>query len=106
MPEPAKTPLLYGRKHQNGLNVTTTVAMIAFHLGALLAFFFVDAGAIVTAAILYCLAGMLGIGMGYHRLLTHRGYKTNKPMEYFLTWCGTLGHATENAVSNSVVYCG
>ena len=33
---------------------------------------------------------MLGIGMGYHRLLTHRGYKTYKWVEYFLTWCGTL----------------
>jgi stearoyl-CoA desaturase (delta-9 desaturase) len=28
--------------------------------------------------------------MGFHRLLTHRGYKTPKWMEYFLTVCGTL----------------
>ena len=33
---------------------------------------------------------MLGIGMAYHRLLTHRGYKTYKWVEYFLTFCGTL----------------
>ena len=33
---------------------------------------------------------MLGIGMGYHRLLTHRGYKTYTGIEYALTWCGTL----------------
>ena len=33
---------------------------------------------------------MLGIGMAYHRLLTHRGYKTYKWVEYFLTICGTL----------------
>ena len=26
------------------------------------------------------------IGMGYHRLLTHRGYKTQSLVEYFLTW--------------------
>ena len=83
-------PLPYGRRHQKGLNVTTTIAMTAFHAGALLAFAFVDAGAIFVAAILYCVAGMLGIGMAYHRLLTHRGYKTYKPIEYFLTWCGTL----------------
>ena len=50
--------------------------MVGFHVGAAAAFFFVDAGAILAAAILYCVAGMLGIGMGYHRLLTHRGYKT------------------------------
>ena len=90
MPELARAALLYGRKHQNGLNVTTAVAMMGFHLGGLLAFFYIDVGAIVTAAALYCIAGMLGIGMGYHRLLTHRGYKTYKPIEYLLTWCGTL----------------
>ena len=28
--------------------------------------------------------------MSYHRLLTHRGYKTHKWVEYFLTICGTL----------------
>jgi stearoyl-CoA desaturase (delta-9 desaturase) len=33
---------------------------------------------------------MLGIGMAYHRLLTHRGYKTYKCIEYFLTMCGAL----------------
>ena len=82
--------LKYGRKYHTGLNVTTTIAMAAFHAGALLALFFIDAGAIAAAAILYCVAGMLGIGMGYHRLLTHRGYRTFKPVEYFLTWCGTL----------------
>ena len=58
--------------------------------GGLLALFYVDVGAILAAVMLYWLAGMLGIGMGYHRLLTHRGYKTYKPMEYSCTWCGTL----------------
>ena len=87
---PPRRALKYGRKHQKGLNITTTIAMVGFHVGALLAFFFVDLRAILTAGILYCIAGMLGIGMGYHRLLTHRGYKTYRPVEYFLTWCGTL----------------
>ncbi len=36
------------------------------------------------------MSGSLGIGMGYHRLLTHRGYKTPKWVEYFLTVCATL----------------
>jgi len=35
-------------------------------------------------------SGSLGIGMAYHRLLTHRGYKTPKWVEYFLTVCATL----------------
>jgi len=29
-----------------------------------------------SVRIVWGLAGSLGIGMGYHRLLTHRGYKT------------------------------
>jgi stearoyl-CoA desaturase (delta-9 desaturase) len=32
----------------------------------------------------------LGISMGYHRLHTHRGFKTSKLFEYFLAICGTL----------------
>ena len=79
--------LMYGRKYQQGINTITAVAMTAFHILAVAAFFFIDAGAIATAVALYFVAGMLGIGMAYHRLLTHRSYKTTKWMEYFLTWC-------------------
>jgi stearoyl-CoA desaturase (delta-9 desaturase) len=64
--------------------------MTVFHAGAVAALFFADAGAILAALVLYVVAGMLGIGMAYHRLLTHRGYKTYRWVEYFLTWCGTL----------------
>jgi stearoyl-CoA desaturase (delta-9 desaturase) len=39
---------------------------------------------------MYFFAINVGIGMCYHRLLTHRGYRTPKWMEYFLTTCGTL----------------
>lgn len=81
---------LYGRKNSKSINKVTAVAMTAFHIGAVAALFFIDTGAILAAAFLYWVAGMLGIGMGYHRLLTHRGYKTPKWVEYFLTFCGTL----------------
>ena len=86
----AHPTLMYGRKYQQGINVITAVAMTFFHIGAVAAFFYMDAGAILTAALLWVVAGSLGIGMSYHRLLTHRGYKTYKWIEYFLTWCGTL----------------
>ena len=80
----------YGRKHQRGTNWITTIALVVFHAGALAAFAFMDIGAMLVALVLYVVAGMLGIGMGYHRLLTHRAYKTPKTVEYFLTWCATL----------------
>jgi fatty-acid desaturase len=82
---------LYGRKASGGtLNLITVIAMAAFHVGAVAAFFFIDTGAILAMIVMWAVAGSLGIGMGYHRLLTHRGYKTPKWVEYFLTTCGTL----------------
>jgi stearoyl-CoA desaturase (delta-9 desaturase) len=69
---------------------TTTGFMILFHLGAVAALFVFSWKALGLAALLWWVSGSLGIGMGYHRLLTHRGYKTPKWVEYFLTVCGTL----------------
>jgi fatty-acid desaturase len=68
----------------------TTFFMAAFHIGALAAVFVFTWKAFLLAMVLWWVAGGLGIGMGYHRLLTHRGYKTPKWVEYFLTVCGTL----------------
>ena len=82
--------LMYGRKHQHGLNWITAIAMTGFHIGAVAALFYIDYGAMLAALLLYYAGGMLGIGMSYHRLLTHRSYKTTKFIEYFLTICGTL----------------
>ncbi len=81
---------LYGRKVSKGTNWITAIAMTAFHIGAVAAFFYFDWGAIVATLILWYVSGSWGIGMGYHRLLTHRGFKTPKWVEYFLTLCGTL----------------
>src|SRR4030095_12220899 len=69
---------------------TTTLFMIAFHVGALAGLFFFSWKALALATVLWWISGSLGLGMGYHRLLTHRGYKTPKWVEYFLTTCGTL----------------
>jgi fatty-acid desaturase len=69
---------------------STTIFMLLFHIGAVAALFFFSWKALAVAVLLWWVAGSLGIGMSYHRLLTHRGYKTTKWMEYFLTTCGTL----------------
>jgi fatty-acid desaturase len=78
------------RTFKAGLNWTTTSFMLLFHVGAIAALFFFSWKALAIAVVLYWVAGSLGIGMGYHRLLTHRGYKTPRWIEYFLTVCGTL----------------
>lgn len=66
------------------------IFLVVTHVGAVAALFFWSWPAILGAIILYWVAGSLGIGMGFHRLLTHRGYRVPKFVEYFLVTCGTL----------------
>jgi stearoyl-CoA desaturase (delta-9 desaturase) len=75
---------------RNEINWITAIFMAIFHVGALAAVFFFTWKALFVAVFLWWISGSLGIGMSYHRLLTHRGYQTPKWMEYFLTVCATL----------------
>jgi len=68
----------------------TTLVMVAFHVGAVTALFVFSWKALALSILLWWLTTGAGIGMGYHRLLTHRGYKTPKWVEYTLTLCGSL----------------
>lgn len=82
---------ILGRETQGKTrNWFTTLFMAAFHIGAIAALFCFSWKAFAVSAVLYVFAINLGIGMGYHRLLTHRGYTTPKWVEYFLAICGTL----------------
>ncbi len=69
---------------------SAAIFLAASHAAAIAALFFWSWPAIVCAVILYWMAGSLGIGMGFHRLLTHRGYQVPRLVEYFLVTCGTL----------------
>jgi sn-1 stearoyl-lipid 9-desaturase len=75
---------------KQNLNWITLSFMVIFHLGAVAALFMFSWKALLVTLVLWWVSGSLGIGMGFHRLLTHRGYKTPKPVEYFLTLCGLL----------------
>ncbi|HKZ77145.1 MAG TPA: fatty acid desaturase [Pyrinomonadaceae bacterium] len=77
-------------KQKEDINWGSGAFLVLFHVGALAALFFWSWPALITAVILYWIAGSLGIGMGYHRLLTHRGYHVPKIVEYFLVLCGSL----------------
>jgi stearoyl-CoA desaturase (delta-9 desaturase) len=72
------------------VNWLTTTIMAIFHAGAIAALFFFSWKALALVAVLWYISGSLGIGMGYHRLLTHRGYKVPRWVEYFLTTCAVL----------------
>ncbi len=66
----------------DGVNWLTASVMVLFHIGAIAALFFFTWKAFFLSIFLWWISGSLGIGMGYHRLLTHRGYKTPKWVEY------------------------
>src|SRR5437762_13878711 len=85
--------------HQ-GIRWPTTIWLITFHLSAVGALFYWSWRGLIVSVILAWLAGGVGVGMGYHRLLTHRSYRVPKLVEYLLTVCGTL--AFEGGPSNWV----
>jgi stearoyl-CoA desaturase (delta-9 desaturase) len=60
------------------------------HIGALAAFWTFSWTGLALVLLLNWVAGSLGIGCTYHRLLTHRGYTLPKPLEYLGTLCGML----------------
>jgi stearoyl-CoA desaturase (delta-9 desaturase) len=68
----------------------TAIFLVLTHAAAIAALFYWNWPAVITGVILYWVAGSLGIGMGFHRLITHRGYKVPKVVEYFLVTCGSL----------------
>ena len=72
------------------LNWSTIIAVAVFHILAVAALFTFSWANLAAAAILWWVAGSWGIGMGYHRLLTHRGFKAPRWLEFFLTACGSL----------------
>ncbi len=72
------------------MNWTTTIVLVLFHIGAVAALFMFSWKAFLVSAALYWMAVGWGISLGYHRLHTHRSYKTPLALEYFFALCGAL----------------
>ncbi len=67
----------HGRTFTQPVVWVTTFIMVAFHIDAVVALFFFSWHAFLLAMIFGGGEG-LGVGVGYHRLLTHRGYETHR----------------------------
>jgi fatty-acid desaturase len=72
------------------VNWVTMIAVAIFHVLTVVAFFYTTWSAVLLALTLHWICIGWGIGMGYHRLHTHRSYRTPRWLEYFLAVCGTL----------------
>ena len=57
---------------------------------AVVALFYTTWQAVAVAVVLHWICIGWGIGLGYHRLHTHRSYKTPKIVEYFFALCATM----------------
>lgn len=71
-------------------NWTNLTIVTSFHLLALVALFYFSWRNLAVMLVLNWMVASLGVGIGYHRLLTHRGFKTPKWLEYTLTVLGSL----------------
>src|SRR5438132_2889804 len=78
------------KEKAKGIKWNATIFMGLFHIGAVAALFMFSWQALLISILLWWITASLGVGMGFHRLLTHRGFRTPKLVEYFLTLCGTL----------------
>jgi fatty-acid desaturase len=87
-PSPATEPVHVSRYGK--LSMLTCVVLVWFHIQAFAAFWTFSWTNLSVALVLYWVSVGLGISMGYHRLHTHRGFKTFKLFDYFLAVCGTL----------------
>jgi fatty-acid desaturase len=69
---------------------TNFLIITSFHVLALVALFNFSWRNLAVFLLLSYMSESLGVGIGYHRLLTHRSFKAPKWLEYSLTALGTL----------------
>ena len=82
------TTMVFGNRSQ--IAWSTLIVMVVFHVLAIAAFFYMTFDAVLLAVVLHWTCIGWGIGMGYHRLHTHRSYKVPKLLEYFFALCAVL----------------
>lgn len=75
---------------QGGVNWKNVAILGIFHLAAVAAFFTFSWQNFAVLIVGNWIVGSLGVGLGYHRLLTHRSFRTPKWLEYALTLLGTM----------------
>jgi sn-1 stearoyl-lipid 9-desaturase len=75
---------------QHRVNWPIVANLTVHHIGAILALFSFSWTAFALTFFLHWIIGSLGITLGYHRLLTHRSFKTPKWLEYTIATLGCL----------------
>ena len=77
-------------KPHTGINWKNVAIVTSFHLLAIPALFTFSWQNLAALIIGNWIVGSLGVGLGWHRLLTHRSFQAPKWLEYILTIFGTM----------------
>jgi stearoyl-CoA desaturase (delta-9 desaturase) len=75
---------------RKGINWKNVTIIASFHLLAIPALFTFSWQNVAALIIGNWIVGSLGVGLGWHRLLTHRGFKAPKWLEYMLSTFATM----------------
>lgn len=75
---------------RTGINWKNVTIISSFHLLAIPALFTFSWQNVAALIIGNWIVGSLGVGLGWHRLLTHRGFKAPKWLEYTLSIFATM----------------
>jgi len=81
--------LTFTRAHRT-VNWKNLAIITSFHLLAIPALFTFSWQNLAALLIGNWIVGSLGVGLGWHRMLTHRSFKAPKWLEYLLTVFGTM----------------
>lgn len=82
--------VLHARTATARLCLGTLIVISAVHIGALFAPFTFSWTGLIVCLVLYPLTGGLGVTACFHRLLTHRSFKTYAIVRYALTVFGCM----------------
>lgn len=72
------------------INWHTIFFVAVFHAMAIWALFAFSWTNLAVTLAIWWVASSWGVGIGFHRLLTHKGFKAPKWLEYFMSVCGTM----------------
>lgn len=78
------------RRLAGGLHWPTVGWVALLHGGALAAPLVFTWQGVVLMVLLHWLTGGIGICLGFHRLFTHRSFRTYRPLEWTIAWIGGL----------------
>ena len=80
--------LTHDEKWGHGLAWPIVIWMAVLHIGAVIAIPFFTWPALVVTLFLHWIGGSVGVCLGFHRLLTHGGFKTYPWVKALLTFAG------------------